>query len=45
MRSYVEMLTELKETILSDTAMPQKDQVKILNAVNKLFNLLWKYSD
>ena len=44
MRSYVDILTELKDTIISDTPMPTHDKIKIINFVDKLFDLLWKYS-
>ena len=45
MRSYVEILTELKNTILNDTMIPNHIQIKIMKIVDALFNLLWKYSD
>ena len=44
MRSYVNILTELKDTIISDTPMPTHDKIKIIKLVDKLFDLLWKYS-
>ena len=44
MRSYLEILNEIKETIDTDI-IPSEDKEKINKAVENLFNLLWKYSD
>lgn len=45
MRSYVEILTELKNTVSTDTMMPNRNQIKVMKMVDALFNLLWRYSD
>ena len=45
MHSYLDILTELKATVMSDTVMPVNDRIKIMKLINKLFNLLWKYSN
>ena len=42
--SYLEILNKLKETLESDH-IPEKDKKKINDALQKLFELLWKYSD
>lgn len=44
MRSYLEILNELKETLDSDV-IPTKDKEKIDDTLQKLFELLCKYSD
>lgn len=44
MRSYLEILHELAVAINSDN-IPSKDRTEIVETVNKLFDLLWKYSD
>ena len=44
MRSYMEILTELKETIESD-AIPDKEKIMMLDNIDRLFILLWPYSD
>ena len=45
MRSYLDILTELKGTVMSDNAMPVDNRTKIMKLIDKLFDLLWKYSD
>ena len=45
MHSYLDILTELKVTVMSDTVMPVNNRIKIMKLIDKLFNLLWKYSD
>ena len=45
MHSYVDILTELKETIETDTAMPMLAKQVINNLLDRLFGLLWQYSD
>lgn len=44
MRSYLEILNELADTVESD-AIPKEDKAKIQKQLQVLFNLLWKYSD
>jgi hypothetical protein len=44
MRSYLEILKELNETVKSDK-IPRDDEEKIKNLINELVSLLWKYSD
>lgn len=44
MRSYLEIIKELSKTINSDVSIPAKDRAKINGYVNKLLDLLWKYS-
>lgn len=44
MRSYLEILDELKQTVDTD-AIPKNDKQKIDKAIQQLFELLWKYSD
>lgn len=44
MRSYLEILNELKETVDTD-CIPEDDKKEIDNTLNKLFDLLWNYSD
>ena len=44
MRSYLDILTELKDTIMSD-AIPFSDRIKVMELITELFNLLWRYSD
>ena len=43
-RSYLDILNELKETIDTDS-IPKQDKQKIDNALQRLFDLLWVYSD
>jgi hypothetical protein len=43
MRSYLDILTELRETLDSDN-IPEKDKKKIDNLLQKLFEVLYKYS-
>lgn len=45
MHSYLDTLTELKVTVMNDTVMPVNNRIKIMKLIDKLFNLLWKYSD
>ena len=44
MRSYVEILTELKETVTSDI-IPDSCKTTVLNMIDRLMRLLWPYSD
>lgn len=44
MRSYLEIIEELSQTVESDI-IPDGDKAKIKALITKLFNLLWKYSD
>lgn len=44
MRSYIEILTELKNTVNADN-IPHKDEVIIHQMINDLMNVLWDYSD
>ena len=44
MRSYVDILNELADTVESD-AIPNEDKAEIQKQLQVLFNLLWKYSD
>lgn len=44
MRSYLEILNELKETLDTDI-IPKADKDKIDDTLQQLFDLLWKYSD
>lgn len=44
MRSYVEILTELRETIENDI-IPTGTERLIMNHLEKLEELLWPYSD
>ena len=43
MRSYLEILNELKETLDTDI-IPKEDKDKIDDALQQLHDLLWKYS-
>lgn len=43
MRSYLEILNELMETIETDS-IPKADEKKIINLIHQLCDLLWKYS-
>ena len=45
MRSYLDMLTELKETLENDAAMPEIAKIVINNLIDRLFSMLWRYSD
>lgn len=45
MHSYLDILTELKVTVMNDTVMPVNNRIKIMKLIDKLFNLLWRYSD
>lgn len=45
MHSYLDTLTELKATVMSDTVISVNVRIKIMKLIDKLFNLLWKYSD
>ena len=44
MRSYLEILNELKETLENDT-IPKEGKEEINSVLQRLFKLLWKYSD
>lgn len=44
MRSYLEILNELKETLETD-CIPENDKKIIDDTLEKLFDLLWNYSD
>ena len=44
MRSYLEILNELMETVDTD-AIPEADKQTIKKQIRVLFDLLWKYSD
>jgi hypothetical protein len=44
-RSYLDILNELAVQINSDTCIPKEDKKEINKATNKLFELLWKYSN
>ena len=44
MRSYLEILNELKETLETD-CIPANDKKIIDDTLEKLFDLLWNYSD
>lgn len=43
MRSYLEILKELKKTLDADI-IPNEDRSKIDDMLQQLLNLLWKYS-
>jgi len=45
MRSYLEILKELAQTINTDECIPESERTEIITHTNKLFDLLWKYSD
>lgn len=45
MAKYREMLFELAQAINCDKSISSKDRKEIKNATDKLFELLWKYSD
>lgn len=42
--SYIDTLDILKRDLKSDTSMPKEDNDKAQELVDKLFELLWKYS-
>ena len=44
-KSSLDLLTELKDEIKSDSAMPNMDKKAALGQVEQLSELLWKYSD
>lgn len=44
MRSYLEILNELRETIEPDS-IPESDEIEIYRHLEELFDLLFKYSD
>lgn len=44
MRSYLEILTELKDTVLSDN-IPERYKAEILKLIDALMNVLWEFSD
>ena len=43
MRSYLEILTELKDTVETDR-LPEALKVAVVNTINGLFELLYPYS-
>lgn len=45
MRSYLDILTELKDTIDDDDLIPKAVKEDIESLLENLFNILWKYSD
>lgn len=44
MRSYLEIIKELSQTVKSDV-IPEEDRTKINALISQLLNLLLKYSD
>lgn len=44
MRSYLEIIKELSQTVESDV-IPDGDKAKIKALISQLLNLLFKYSD
>ena len=44
MRSYLEIIKELTETVNADFCIPTKDKEAIHATIKLLLNLLWKYS-
>ena len=44
MRSYLEILNELKETLETDN-IPKKDKSIIDDKIQELFDMLWEYSN
>ena len=42
--SYLDILTQLKRDLSSDTCMPKKDREEAEKLTQDLFGLLWKYS-
>lgn len=42
--SYLNILTQLKRDLDSDTCMPTADHDKADKLVKELFDILWKYS-
>ena len=45
MRSYLEIINELTETVNADVCIPTKDRKVIHATIKLLLNLLWKYSN
>jgi hypothetical protein len=45
MRSYLEIIEELIETVNADVCIPTKDKKVIHDTIKLLLNLLWKYSN
>ena len=45
MKSYLEILKELAQAINTDECIPASERTEIVDHTNKLFELLWKYSD
>lgn len=44
MRSYFDIMTELR-TMIQEDNIPKGIKTKILKTLDKLFELLWPYSD
>lgn len=44
MRSYLEILSELKVALDSDTTIPKNDKEAMNELMFKLFDILWNYS-
>lgn len=44
MRSYLAILTELKDTVESDS-IPERDKAGALQLIDALMKTLWQYSD
>ena len=44
MRSYLDILTELKGSVNNDSMMPKDVKKKVVKAIDKLFEILWPYS-
>lgn len=42
--SYLDLLTQLKKDVESDTCMPKEDRDEAEKLIQGLFRLLWKYS-
>ena len=44
MRSYLEIINELMETVATDK-IPEVDKEKINDLIQQLADMIWKYSD
>lgn len=44
MRSYLEIINELMETVATDD-IPEVDKEKINDLIQQLADMIWKYSD
>ena len=44
-RSYLDIMTELKETVVEDECMPEAAKTDVIYQIDMLFDTLWKYSD